>query len=98
MVGTIISKPQRRIAMNESTYTISGSYATMSTPALPGLRYRVEIYRQPEIGQKYKVVYFCDNDNASNYTVEVTEANIAEVTYRMNDPKNDITEYILIEK
>ena len=83
--------------MNESTYTISGSYVTMSTPAFPGIRDRVEVYRQPEIGQKYNVVYFCDNDNANNYSVEVTEANIAEVTYRMNDPKNDITEYILIE-
>ena len=84
--------------MNDFTYTISGSYVTMSDPALPGIRYRAEIYRQPEIGQKYKVVYFCDNDNADNYTVEVTEDNIAEVTYRMNNPRNDITEYILVEQ
>lgn len=86
--------------MNEMTYTFSGSYVIMSNPAFPGIRYRVEIYRQPEIGQKYMVVYFCDYDNAEgqNYTVEVTEENIAEVTYRMNDPKNDITEYIIVEQ
>ena len=86
--------------MNEYTYTLSGSYVTMHTAARPNIRYRVEIDRQPEIGQKYMVVYFCDYDNASgdNYPVEVTADNIAEVTYRMNDPKNDITEYILIEQ
>lgn len=84
--------------MYELTYTLSGSYATMHTSDRPNIRYRVEIDRQPEIGQKYMVVYFCDNDNPNNYTVEVTADNIAEVTYRMNDPKNDITEYILIEQ
>ena len=86
--------------MNELTYTLSGGYVTMSNSARPGICYRVEIYRQPEIGQKYMVVYFCDYDNAvgNNYTIEVTAANIAEVTYRMNDTRNDITEYILIEQ
>ena len=86
--------------MNECTYTLSGSYVTMHTADRPNIRYRVEIYHQPEIGQKYMVVYFCDYDNADgdNYTIEVTADNIAEVTYRMNDPKNDITEYILIEQ
>jgi len=86
--------------MKEFTYTISGNYVTMQSSALPGIRYRVEIYRQPEIGQKYTVVYFCDYGNAEgqNYEVEVTADNIAEVTYRMNDPKNDITEYVLVEQ
>lgn len=86
--------------MSQFTYTLSGNYVTMRPAAHPALRYRVEIYRQPEIGQKYKVVYFCDYDNAegNNYTIEVTADNIAEVTYRMNDPKNDITEYILVEQ
>lgn len=87
--------------MNEYTYTFSGSYVTMHTAAHPNIRYRVEIYLQPEIGQKYEVVYYCDYDNTEyghNYTIEVTSDNIAEITYRMNDPRNDITEYILIKQ
>lgn len=86
--------------MNEFTYTLAGNYVTRHTAAHPGIRYRVEIYRQPEIGQRYMVVYYCDYDNTegNNYTVDVTADNIAEVTYRMNDPKNDITEYIIIEQ
>ena len=85
--------------MNEFTYTIQGEYVTMHRPSLPGIRYRAEIYRPlPEIGQKYMVVYFCDNENPNNYQVEVTADNIAEITYRMNDPRNDITEYILVEQ
>ena len=87
--------------MHTFTYTITGNYVTMKTSAYPFLRYRAEIYRQPEIGQKYMVVYFCDYDNSeygNNYTIEVTADNLAEITFRMNDLSNDITEYILIEQ
>lgn len=52
--------------------------------------------RKPVIGEKYLVVYYCDYDNKDgyNYIIEVTEDNIDELTRRMNDPENDITEYV----
>jgi hypothetical protein len=59
----------------------------------------VEVYKPyPIIGEKYMVVYYCDYANPSNYIVQVTEDNIDEITFCMNDPDNDITEYILVDK
>ena len=61
----------------------------------------VEVERYPIIGEKYQVVFYCDYDNSEygeNYVVEVTEENIDEIAFAMNDPNNDITEYILIEQ
>lgn len=82
------------------THTISGNYVTLVCKDDPYYRPRIEIYCQPEIGQKYQVVYYCDYDNSEhglNYIVEVTEDNIAEVAFDMNDTQNDITEYILTQ-
>ena len=60
--------------------------------------YRVYIHQQPLIGQKYKVVYYCDDNYPLNYTIEVTEDNWDEITFCMNDTMNDITHYELIEQ
>ena len=86
--------------MNEITYRIDGSYAIAEYPS-DFYPCRAEIYRPlPVIGQKYLVVFDCDYDNTEygdNYTVEITEENIAEITFHMNDTRNDITEYILVK-
>lgn len=83
--------------MNEITYRIDGNYAIQECPDM-FYRSRSEIFTLPQIGQKYTVVFFCDYDNTDgeNYTVEITAENIAEITFHMNNPRNDITEYILI--
>lgn len=85
--------------MNDITYRIDGNYAILEAPA-NFYSYRVEIYQPlPRIGQKYQVVFYCDYDNTEygdNYTTEVTEENIAEITFNMNDLENDITEYVLV--
>jgi hypothetical protein len=55
----------------------------------------------PIIGEKYMVVIGGDYDNTDygeNYIVEITADNIHEISFRMNDPQNDLTEYILIEQ
>ena len=83
------------------TYRIDGNYVTFEDLDHPYYHPRYEIYWQPEIGQKYNVVFFCDYDNTEygdNYTIEVTADNLAEITYHMNDLENDITQYILIEQ
>lgn len=86
--------------MYELTFRISDGYAFMKASDDP-FEYRQEIWKPlPQIGQKYLVEFYCDHDNSEyglNYTVEVTEENIAEITYRMNDTENDITEYVLIQ-
>ena len=85
--------------MNDITYIRSGNYIIMEVASDPYYRPRIEVYWQPEIGQKYMVVYFCDYDNTEygyNYTIEVTADNIDEITFHMNDLANDITQYILI--
>lgn len=84
--------------MNDITYRASGNYIIAESTFDPYCSPRVEIWRQPEIGQKYMVVYYCDYDNTEhglNYTIEVTADNINEITFHMNDTENDITEYIL---
>ena len=62
----------------------------------------VEVYKPyPIIGEKYMVVHFGDYDNSEygeNFPIEITAENIHEISFRMNDPDNDITEYILIEQ
>ena len=86
--------------MNEITYRIDGNYAIVESPA-NFYSCRAEIFNPlPVIGQKYLVVFYCDYDNTEygdNYTVEITEENIAEITFHMNDTQNDITEYILVK-
>ena len=85
--------------MNDITYRIDGNYAILEAPS-DFYSNRQEIWQPlPQIGQKYLVVFYCDYDNSEhglNYTVEITEENIAEITFHMNDTQNDITEYILI--
>lgn len=64
-------------------------------------QFQVEVNYYPIIGEKYLVVHYCDYDNSEygeNYTIEVTEDNIDAIAFSMNDPMNDITEYILIEQ
>lgn len=56
----------------------------------------VEVNDYPIIGEKYMVVHYCDMEHEDNYTVEVTEETIDDITFGMNDPDNDITEYILV--
>ena len=84
------------------TYRREGNYVIQESPEYdPYWHSRVEIYNEPAIGQKYMVVFYCDYDNSeygSNYTIEVTEENIAEIAYHMNDTENDITDYFLIEQ
>lgn len=84
------------------TYKICGNYVTVEDANNPYFRPRLEIYNpMPIIGQRYMVVSFCDYDNTEfgeNYIVEITEENIAEVTFHMNDLENDITQYILIQE
>jgi hypothetical protein len=84
------------------TYEISGDYAIRHDPDWSLVSAYQEIWRErPVIGQKYMVVFFCDYDNTEygdNYPIEITEDNIAEITFHMNDTENDITEYILIEQ
>ena len=86
--------------MNDITFRIDGNYAILEAPAA-FYSSRAEIFNPlPQIGQKYMVVFFCDYDNSEygdNYTVEITEENLAEITFHMNDTENDITEYILIQ-
>lgn len=53
---------------------------------------------RPQIGEVYKVIYFCDIFNESNYFVTVTPENIDSITHAMNDPMNDITEYKRIRR
>ena len=81
------------------TYRISGNHAIMNDEAYPICDHYAEIWQPlPIIGQKYLVVSFCDYDNTEygeNYTITVTEENIAEITYHMNDTTNDITSYHL---
>ena len=85
--------------MQELTFRISEGYAFRKYSEDP-FEARVDIYQPiPQIGQKYMVVFYCDYDNTEygeNYTIEITEENIAEITFHMNDTQNDITEYILI--
>lgn len=87
--------------MYELTFRISEGYAFRKDNEYPLVEARVEIYQPlPQIGQKYLVVFYCDYDNSEygeNYIVEITEENIAEITFHMNDTDNDITEYILIQ-
>ena len=86
--------------MNDITYRIENGYAILEAPT-DFYSNRQEIWQPlPLIGQKYLVVFYCDYDNSEhglNYTVEITEENIAEITFHMNDTQNDITEYILIQ-
>lgn len=86
--------------MNDITYRIENGYAILEAPT-DFYSNRQEIWQPlPRIGQKYLVVFYCDYDNSEygeNYTVEITEENIAEITFHMNDTQNDITEYILIQ-
>lgn len=86
--------------MNDITYRIDGNYAILEAPSA-FYSCRAEIYQPlPQIGQKYLVVFYCDYDNSEygeNYTVEITEENLAEIAFHMNDTQNDITEYILIQ-
>ena len=86
--------------MNEITYRIDGNYAILEAPAY-FYSYRTEIFNPlPQVGQKYLVVFYCDYDNTEygdNYTVEITEENLAEIAFHMNDTQNDITEYILVK-
>ena len=86
--------------MNDITYRIDGNYAILEAPSA-FYSCRAEIYQPlPQIGQKYLVVFYCDYDNieyGENYTVEITEENLAEIAFHMNDTQNDITEYILIQ-
>lgn len=81
------------------TYHIIGNYAKMLNEEDPTCSHYAEIWNPlPIIGQKYLVVSFCDYDNSEygeNYTRVITEENLAEITYHMNDTSNDITEYIL---
>lgn len=88
--------------MNDITFTISGDYAFLHDSMYPLCCIRQEIWRErPVIGQKYMVVFFCDYDNTEygeNFPIEVTEENIAEITFRMNDTENDITEYIPLDQ
>lgn len=82
------------------TYRYSGNRLVQDDANNPYWHRYMDIYRQPEIGQKYLVVHFCDYDNSEygeNYIVEITEDNILEVTYEMNDTENDISEFILID-
>lgn len=62
----------------------------------------VEVYKPyPIIGEKYMVVLYCDYDNSEygeNFPIEITADNIDEITFRMNDPDNDIADYVLIEQ
>lgn len=85
--------------MCQITYRIDGNYAILEAPN-DFYSSRAEIFNPlPVIGQKYMVVFYCDYDNSEygeNYIVEITEENIAEITFHMNDTQNDITEYILI--
>ena len=87
--------------MYELTFRISDGYAFRKDSEYPLVEARVDIYQPlPKIGQTYLVVFYCDYDNSEygqNYTVEITEENIAEITFHMNDTENDITEYILIQ-
>lgn len=62
---------------------------------------QVEVDYYPIIGEKYQTVFCGDYDNTeygANATIEVTADNIDAITFAMNDPDNDITEYILIEQ
>lgn len=54
--------------------------------------------RKPAIGETYKVIYYCDHFNPSNYFVTITPENIEKITRAMNDPMNDITEYQKIHR
>ena len=87
--------------MYELTFRISDGYAFRKDSEYSLVEARVDIYQPlPVIGQQYLVVFYCDYDNSEygqNYTVEITEENIAEITFNMNDTENDITEYILIQ-
>jgi hypothetical protein len=81
------------------TYKPYGTNHIVRESNLSPLRKYVEVYKPyPIIGEKYMVVFYCDYDNPDNYVVEVTADNIDEITFRMNDPDNDITEYILVGK
>lgn len=84
------------------TYRPHGNHIIMEVKESDNtLQFWAEVYSYPTIGEKYMVVYYCDYDNTEhglNYTVEVTEDNINEITYNMNDTSNDITDYILIEQ
>ena len=88
--------------MNGITFRPHGNYIIMDVVE-DGYTHSfwAEVYRQPSIGEKYMVVFYCDYDSSEygeNYTIEVTTDNINEITYHMNDTENDITEYILIEQ
>lgn len=87
--------------MYNITYRAEGNYIVRETTAYPLCKKYVDIYNEPTVGQKYWVVFYCDYSNTEhglNYIVEVTEENIAEITYHMNDLENDITEYVLISE
>ena len=84
------------------TYRPHGSYIIMESKE-DGYTtsFWAEVYRTPTIGEKYMVVFYCDYDNSEygeNYIVEVSADNIHEITFRMNDTMNDITEYILLDQ
>ena len=86
--------------MNDITFRIEGNQAILEAPSA-FYSSRADIYQPlPQIGQKYMVVFYCDYDNTEyghNYPIEITEENIAEITFHMNDTENDITEYVLIQ-
>ena len=86
--------------MGNITYEHCGDHIIRRVEGEPWHCCRVDIWNQPvEIGQKYQVVFYCDYDNSEhglNYTIEVTEENLAEITFHMNDTDNDITDYILV--
>ena len=87
--------------MNNVTYKPHGSNYIIRESADSSCSKWVEVYKPyPIVGEKYMVVYYCDYDNSEyglNYIVEITEENIDEITFRMNDTSNDITEYILVK-
>lgn len=86
--------------MNDIAYRIEGNQAILEAPSA-FYSSRAEIFRPlPVVGQKYMVVFYCDYDNSEygdNYIVEITEENLAEIAFHMNDTQNDITEYILVK-
>lgn len=89
--------------MSTITYRPHGcNYIIQEDSSRPGWQKWVEVYKPyPIIGEKYMVVYYCDYDNSEygeNYIVEITKENIHEVSFRMNDTHNDITDYVLIEQ
>lgn len=89
------------IGADVTTYAIEGDYVTAKSNVDPFYNPRYEHFRRlPEVGEKYDFVWCGDYENANggNCVVEVTAENRAEIAFHMNDPLNDIAEYILISE